>query len=67
MTSPTTQPVPNPTGTAAERAAAFVEAVRVELDDLTPDEVNELTGGLEADLADAPAEPPPEATGEASP
>ena len=36
----------------------FVEAVRQALDDLTPDEVDELTGGLEADLDDALADDP---------
>lgn len=33
--------------------AAFVAAVRRALDDLTPDEIDDLTGGLEADLDDA--------------
>lgn len=33
--------------------AAFVDDVRRALDDLTPDEVDDLTGGLEADLDDA--------------
>ncbi len=41
---------------------AFVAAVRRELDDLNPDEIDELTGGLEADLddafADATLDPP---------
>lgn len=33
--------------------AAYVRAVRRELDDLSAEEIEELTGGLEADLADA--------------
>ncbi|MDQ1289470.1 MAG: hypothetical protein QG622_3036 [Actinomycetota bacterium] len=33
--------------------AAYVAAVRAHLDDLTNDEIDELTGGLEADLDDA--------------
>ena len=32
---------------------AYVAAVRARLDDLAPEEVEELTGGLEADLAEA--------------
>jgi hypothetical protein len=32
---------------------SYVAAVRARLDDLSPDEVEELTGGLEADLAEA--------------
>ncbi len=37
---------------------AFVAAVRRELDDLSVDEIDELTGGLEADLDDALADRP---------
>jgi hypothetical protein len=37
----------------AHDVSAFVAAVRGRLDDLAPDEVEELTGGLEADLAEA--------------
>jgi hypothetical protein len=36
--------------------AAYVAAVRTHLDDLAPDEAEELTGGLEADLTDLAAE-----------
>ena len=36
----------------------FVAEVRQAMDDLTPDEVDELTGGLEADLDDALADAP---------
>jgi hypothetical protein len=36
--------------------AAYVTAVRAHLDDLAPDEAEELTGGLEADLSDLAAE-----------
>ncbi len=36
--------------------ARFVEQVRAELDDLGADEIDELTGGLEADLDDALAD-----------
>jgi hypothetical protein len=36
--------------------ADFVSAVRAQLDDLSTDEITELTGGLEADLTDALAE-----------
>ena len=39
-----------------QRLANYLAAVRRELEDLGPDEVEELTGGLAADLADALAE-----------
>jgi hypothetical protein len=40
--------------TVMQRAVVeYVRCVRAELDDLSADEVEELTGGLEADLADA--------------
>jgi hypothetical protein len=60
MSSPTAglSKTPGTPGGPEPRAiAAFVAAVRQELNDLSPDEVNELTGGLEADLTDALAEP----------
>jgi hypothetical protein len=53
MTIPTTRSLPAP---EQPDIATFVAAVRAHLDDLSPDEVNELTGGLEADLTDALAE-----------
>jgi hypothetical protein len=40
---------------------SFVAVVRAALDDPTPDEVEELTGGLEADLDAALADTPPSA------
>lgn len=46
MSSPTTNPV------AWHEASSYATAVRVQLDDLGPDVVEELTGGLEADLLD---------------
>ena len=48
MTSPTTHRRPD--------VLAYVAAVRAHLDDLGADEVEELAGGLEADLADLAAE-----------
>jgi hypothetical protein len=44
-----------PEGTA-QSISRFVDAVRAQLDDLSDEEVIELTGGLEADLTDALAE-----------
>jgi hypothetical protein len=41
---------------AHPQVTAFVAAVRANLDDLSRDEVDELTDGLEADLADAVAD-----------
>jgi hypothetical protein len=41
------------TSGGARDVGAYVAAVRAQLDDLKPDEIEELTGGLEADLADA--------------
>jgi hypothetical protein len=41
------------TPVARTQVTAFVAAVRLQLDDLAPDEVDELTDGLEADLNDA--------------
>ncbi len=38
---------------ANDDVPSYVAAVRARLDDLAPDEVEELTGGLEADLAEA--------------
>jgi hypothetical protein len=45
-----------PEGTVRPPIARFVDAVRAQLDDLSDEEVAELTGGLEADLTDALAE-----------
>ncbi len=58
MNSPApTQPLSPSGGEGAQpQIAAFVRAVRAQLDDLSADEVTELTGGLEADLTDALAE-----------
>jgi hypothetical protein len=56
MSSPTTRAFDTPGGQVPPEIADFVSAVRGELDDLSPDEVTELTGGLEADLTDALAE-----------
>ncbi len=50
MSSPTVNPV------AWHEASAYATAVRRQLDDLAPDVVEELTGGLEADLLDQAAE-----------
>ncbi len=44
------------TATVRPEVAAYVTAVRRELDDLSTDEVDELVGGLEADLDDALAD-----------
>jgi hypothetical protein len=55
MSSPTTRSFNTPAGRPQE-IAEFVSAVRGWLNDLSADEVNELTGGLEADLTDALAE-----------
>jgi len=65
MSIPTTRPLGaahgtgetgGPDGTTGEEISRFVQAVRAQLDDLSADEVTELTGGLEADLTDALAE-----------
>src|SRR5690349_14631482 len=56
MSSPTTHSLDAPDGRAAQEITDFVAAVRAWLDDLSTDEVTELTGGLEADLTDALAE-----------
>jgi hypothetical protein len=56
MSSPTTRSLDAPGGRAAQEITDFVAAVRAWLDDLSTDEVTELTGGLEADLTDALAE-----------
>jgi hypothetical protein len=53
MTTPTT---PMPTPSVRPDVAAFVAAVRAQLDDLSSEEITELTGGLEADLTDELAE-----------
>ncbi len=50
MSLPTTNPV------AWHEASSYATAVRHQLDDLGPDVVEELTGGLEADLLDQAAE-----------
>jgi hypothetical protein len=44
------------TSTVTPEIAAFAAGVRAALADLTPDELGELTGGLEADLAESLAE-----------
>jgi hypothetical protein len=56
MSSPTTRSFDTPGGPVAQQIADFVSSVRGQLNDLSADEVTELTGGLEADLADAVAE-----------
>jgi hypothetical protein len=55
VSTPVTMPMP---GDVAQTRAfldvgAYVAAVRAQLDDLSRDEIEELTGGLEADLSDA--------------
>ena len=45
----------------------YVQQVRAELADLPPDDVEELTGGLEADLAERLAESPDGLAGLGSP
>jgi hypothetical protein len=55
MSTPTTRPgngAAVPPG-VTDDVPSYVAAVRGRLDDLSPDEVEELTGGLEADLAEA--------------
>lgn len=55
MSTPTTRPgngAAVPPG-VTDDVPSYVAAVRARLDDLSPDEVEELTGGLEADLAEA--------------
>jgi hypothetical protein len=56
MSSPTTRSFDASAGRTSPEIADFVAAVRAWLDDLSSDEVTELTGGLEADLTDALAE-----------
>lgn len=54
VTTPVTMPPGEPNGNAQSSAVhVFVSAVRARLDDLTADEIEELTGGLEADLTEA--------------
>jgi hypothetical protein len=55
VSSPTTRREAGASGAATtpDDVPAYVAAVRARLDDLAPDEVEELTGGLEADLAEA--------------
>lgn len=48
----------------APEIAAFAEAVRAELSDLSTDEVDDLTDGLEADLAERRSDTPDEALGD---
>jgi len=55
MSTPTTRSFATP-GDPPQQIADFVSAVRGQLNDLSTDEVTELTGGLEADLTDALAE-----------
>jgi hypothetical protein len=50
MSTPTTNPV------AWHDASSYAAAVRLHLDDLAPEVVEELTGGLEADLLDQATE-----------
>jgi hypothetical protein len=57
VNAPATTPRPADPGGGSDGASAgdlagYVAAVRARLDDLGPDEVEELTGGLQADLAD---------------
>jgi hypothetical protein len=54
MSTPVTMSRPAESGGAdgCQDLAAYVAAVRAQLDDLGADEIEELTGGLEADLAD---------------
>jgi hypothetical protein len=59
MSTPTTPATEIATVAAEARirdARAYAAAVRAQLDDLTPDVVEELAGGLDADLADLAAE-----------
>ena len=56
MSSPTTRSFDTPGSRPPPEIADFVSAVRGWLNDLSTDEVTELTGGLEADLTDALAE-----------
>ncbi|NNM46655.1 HAAS signaling domain-containing protein [Knoellia koreensis] len=52
---------------SAHEVNAYVTQVRAELADLSPDDVEELTGGLEADLAERVAEAPDGLAGLGSP
>jgi hypothetical protein len=52
---------------SAHDVNAYVEQVRAELADLPPEDVEELTGGLEADLAERLAEAPDGLAGLSSP
>ena len=56
MSTPTTRSFASAEGGTPYEVNGFVAAVRSHLDDLSVDEVTELTGGLEADLTDALAE-----------
>jgi hypothetical protein len=55
VSSPTTRREAGASGAATtpDDVPSYVAAVRARLDDLAPDEVEELTGGLEADLTEA--------------
>lgn len=55
-TAPVPAPVPAPGLDPAADARGYAAAVRAELADLPPEVVEELTGGLEADLAELAAE-----------
>jgi hypothetical protein len=52
------------TTTIAPDIAAFAAAVRTQLSDLAPDDIEELTDGLEADLAERLADTPAEELGD---
>lgn len=52
------------TTTLAPDIAGFAAAVRAELSDLAPEEIDDLTDGLEADLAERLADTPAEELGE---
>ena len=54
--TPASTPAPGAPSYARADVVAYVAAVRQQLDDLGATEVEELTGGLEADLADLAAE-----------
>jgi hypothetical protein len=57
MSTPTTRSFTSAEGGGTPyEITDFVAAVRVQLNDLSADEVTELTGGLEADLTEALAE-----------
>lgn len=56
MTSHQTEPTAKLPSSAAGEARAFVTRVRAALSDLPADELDELTGGMQADLEDLAAE-----------